>query len=241
MSLVSSSGQGQWVCNVKIGHNKCGKKYKSKSWLEKHIQNIHVSNNDKNAVVEAEKIHCDTVKTLANEVVSTIINSNLKTSQNNDDIDDTKVDIINEGNEGEEQNKNVSSSSSQCIEDLSYYKRQKSKKSFAKDAMLFKMHPHPHSRTQHQINRELADKIKFIMTKLDKITLTLEDTDKLLKREKESRQTKCVVCWDKPNNYAFIPCGHKTVCGTCAVLFMANKPECPLCRRKIYDIIQIWD
>ncbi len=51
----------------------------------------------------------------------------------------------------------------------------------------------------------------------------------------------CQICWDNPSNYAFTPCGHKTVCGTCAAQVMSSHQKCMLCRERVYDIIQIWD
>jgi hypothetical protein len=51
----------------------------------------------------------------------------------------------------------------------------------------------------------------------------------------------CQVCWDNPANYAFTPCGHKAVCGTCAAQIMGAHQKCVLCRERVYDMIQIWD
>ncbi|CAI6357192.1 unnamed protein product [Macrosiphum euphorbiae] len=48
----------------------------------------------------------------------------------------------------------------------------------------------------------------------------------------------CVVCCDSIRTHAFIPCGHRPVCGDCVVLL--NPERCPLCNQPFTTYIRIW-
>ena len=51
----------------------------------------------------------------------------------------------------------------------------------------------------------------------------------------------CVICFEKENNYAFLPCGHKCVCKDCADSNNRSRGTCPICRHKIAKIQPIYD
>jgi hypothetical protein len=44
--------------------------------------------------------------------------------------------------------------------------------------------------------------------------------------EPEEVLLPCIICLDKPKEYAFVPCGHLAVCGGC----MPSLDKCPVCR-----------
>lgn len=48
----------------------------------------------------------------------------------------------------------------------------------------------------------------------------------------------CVVCLDTLATRAFLPCGHKCVCGICSSRF--NGSSCPLCKTEIKRIVRIY-
>lgn len=47
-------------------------------------------------------------------------------------------------------------------------------------------------------------------------------------RTDDGLQPTCIVCWDRPANAAFIPCGHNCVCRRCGY----ELTRCPICRRQ---------
>lgn len=54
----------------------------------------------------------------------------------------------------------------------------------------------------------------------------------------------CVICMSEPSTHAFIPCGHKKMCRTCATnasTVLTLKHKCPICKQKFADIIQIFE
>ena len=40
----------------------------------------------------------------------------------------------------------------------------------------------------------------------------------------------CLICFERPPNSAFMPCGHGCVCDKCAVEIFDEKGVCPMCR-----------
>jgi len=66
----------------------------------------------------------------------------------------------------------------------------------------------------------------------------MKDQMKLL----ASQNTKwCVVCFERENGYAFMPCGHKCMCKICAVQTLNKFRECPYCRTRIEKIQRIYE
>ena len=65
---------------------------------------------------------------------------------------------------------------------------------------------------------------------------TLETASERVQREVMRREItavpeeqKCAICYDRPPNMTFVPCGHKMTCEVCA----ARVTECPNCRAPI--------
>lgn len=46
--------------------------------------------------------------------------------------------------------------------------------------------------------------------------------------EEARKPSKCIVCWDRPADAAFIPCGHNCVCRRCGL----ELTRCPVCRKQ---------
>lgn len=51
----------------------------------------------------------------------------------------------------------------------------------------------------------------------------------------------CVICFEKENDYAFTPCGHKCVCKQCAINSSRSRMICPICRDRVTGVQQIFD
>lgn len=51
-------------------------------------------------------------------------------------------------------------------------------------------------------------------------------------------QNMCVVCNVLEKTHAFIPCGHKPICGDCILLL--DPKRCPLCNDTFTSYIRIW-
>lgn len=51
----------------------------------------------------------------------------------------------------------------------------------------------------------------------------------------------CVVCFERENDYAFMPCRHKCVCRGCAQQVINKYKKCPICRRDAVNAQAIYD
>ena len=55
-----------------------------------------------------------------------------------------------------------------------------------------------------------------------------------------ARDTECVVCMEETRSCLFLPCRHMCVCRACADLIMASTADCPRCRTKVENIIDVF-
>jgi len=63
-------------------------------------------------------------------------------------------------------------------------------------------------------------------------------------RNTSTSSNVCVICMSKPPTHAFIPCGHKKMCDTCATnasTVRSLKQQCPICRQKFSCITKIFE
>ena len=51
----------------------------------------------------------------------------------------------------------------------------------------------------------------------------------------------CSVCQNLNAHFAILPCGHKCLCNQCKHLYTQNANFCPICRRSVTSVIQIFD
>ena len=51
---------------------------------------------------------------------------------------------------------------------------------------------------------------------------------------------ECVVCMEHERSHVLVTCGHAVVCETCAEDIMATTRACPVCRRRVEQIIRIF-
>jgi hypothetical protein len=52
---------------------------------------------------------------------------------------------------------------------------------------------------------------------------------------------KCCVCRDRTAFMVLYRCGHKCLCGVCSEVFVKGVSKCPLCRKLVTDIVQIYE
>lgn len=57
--------------------------------------------------------------------------------------------------------------------------------------------------------------------------------------------TECTICMDAPPVMAFVPCGHRCICASCADGLKASvaprEPKCPFCRTEAFMIMKVFD
>ena len=190
MEALIENKEGTWTCKAYATTTKgkrklCGKGYKSKLWLEKHINEKHINE------LEDKNTHQD-----------------------------------------EKQNKTPTQSANE-LNSLRFVARIGDEMSILKKEQS-----------------QLSSSNKFLTARVEKLTKevtelkdTIEKMSKVVESTKnEENESYCIVCWENPNNNAFVPCGHKTVCGTCAAMILSSESKkCPLCRVQVYDMLQIWE
>lgn len=67
----------------------------------------------------------------------------------------------------------------------------------------------------------------------------LEVTVEITKRT-FSEQNTCVVCQDSKKTHTFLPCGHRCVCGSCALQIFQRTRRCPICRKHAQQAIEVY-
>ncbi|EQC42383.1 hypothetical protein SDRG_00120 [Saprolegnia diclina VS20] len=53
-------------------------------------------------------------------------------------------------------------------------------------------------------------------------------------------QAECIVCLDDACDAVCVPCGHNTMCLSCASSIFESTAECPVCRAQIREVIKIY-
>ena len=71
---------------------------------------------------------------------------------------------------------------------------------------------------------------------------TVEAAPESRTSESADAGTSCVVCLSEAPTHAFVPCGHRCVCGDCEGLFASGgrRAACPLCRKEVRACIKIF-
>ena len=67
-------------------------------------------------------------------------------------------------------------------------------------------------------------------------TPKVEDAAKRV-QPKVEEDTSCVVCLEGVRTHAFLPCGHRAICGGCS----AKLTTCPMCREPFERVVRIYD
>ncbi|CAF0847011.1 unnamed protein product [Didymodactylos carnosus] len=55
-----------------------------------------------------------------------------------------------------------------------------------------------------------------------------------------SNENDCAICMDRQRNAVIRSCNHFVACYECARLLHARKDSCPLCRKRIDDVIRVY-
>ena len=60
-----------------------------------------------------------------------------------------------------------------------------------------------------------------------------------VKRAKGS--SVCSHCRGAAPTHLVAPCGHKTLCGTCAAIYAKPRSKCPVCRAPVQSVVEVFD
>lgn len=84
--------------------------------------------------------------------------------------------------------------------------------------------------------------------KIVKCVTNLSTVVSTSRRQPPSPTNDCKICFDRPINSVFTPCGHRFACYDCATQWMNNgnidygsNLNCPMCRKKIKELVQTFD
>lgn len=83
--------------------------------------------------------------------------------------------------------------------------------------------------------------INDLQNTIKKMSSHINSIENRLRAVEKKDKKLCIACWEYESSFALQPCGHKLLCGTCAATMLHSHPQCPFCRTKVTDIIQIWD
>ena len=89
-------------------------------------------------------------------------------------------------------------------------------------------------RAELQVARERLRKVKAI-----------EDMEaRAAAARAQAAAETCAICMNAPRTHAFVPCGHRSLCGDCAVHFDAfpsHEQVCLVCRTPARGALRIYD
>lgn len=60
------------------------------------------------------------------------------------------------------------------------------------------------------------------------------------KQTKTVQDTDCRICFDKKIDVVLTPCGHHCLCQNCANLVKSKNQGCPICRKKIDQVVKVY-
>ena len=84
---------------------------------------------------------------------------------------------------------------------------------------------------------ELNDKVVFKIGSISSFTCRRAKESYLTNEKKEyDSALNCAICFTNEKNVVFIPCKHNVACSDCS----KNLKNCPICRKKIIEIIKIY-
>ncbi len=64
--------------------------------------------------------------------------------------------------------------------------------------------------------------------------------DENSKSNENSSDDDCVICMDISRNSVLRPCNHMITCYECSMLLLNREDNCPICRKRIEDVIKIF-
>lgn len=86
-----------------------------------------------------------------------------------------------------------------------------------------------------QLERELAstnETMSFLVAQMTE----MQDQ---LRHLVQQNSKVCVVCYAAPNDFAFDPCGHKTMCEDHAAKYIGR--GCPFCQKLVAKVLRIYE
>ena len=84
---------------------------------------------------------------------------------------------------------------------------------------------------------ELHDKVVFKIGSISSFTCRRANINYLTNERRECDNVlNCSICYTNEKNVVFLPCKHNVTCSECS----KNIKNCPICRKKIIEIIKIY-
>jgi hypothetical protein len=83
----------------------------------------------------------------------------------------------------------------------------------------------PHPRGTHRLG-QLEKEVTAALERIRVCRLKLQAAE----------ERKCRICFDRPSDHVFAPCGHAMICGACA----ARCKACPFCNQPIQSVIRFF-
>jgi hypothetical protein len=74
---------------------------------------------------------------------------------------------------------------------------------------------------------------------LNEILRTLEDLRHKIQTAKDE-EDMCKICFARPQNTVFVPCGHLAQCEECTLERMKSSQNCDYCREPIVQIVKVY-
>lgn len=90
----------------------------------------------------------------------------------------------------------------------------------------------------HQTMEDFKSSVEAILSVMEGRMVMFDDA---VQNATRKNMKWCVVCFERENDYAFLPCRHKCVCRECAKQVSREFRQCPICRRGIEAICKIHD
>lgn len=216
-----------WICKW------CGKRYKYRGYLAKHVVECQSKN---------KKVGTET----KSEVSTNVPQKKQKTeSHNNTPPPISSKPLVDERDKSEIAPSLVSiiNSMQECIEKISANQIELMERFEKTEASVTRL-----KKGNANNLLDIRELVKVRKTDQETIKTLEEEIENLTKKFEKLKDDTinsttgyCHICWDNAANYAFTPCGHKAVCGTCAAQVLGAHRKCVLCRENVYDMIQIWD
>ena len=91
--------------------------------------------------------------------------------------------------------------------------------------------------------RDIATESRLVVANGEREETSLMDQNggPALAKGASLKEGECVVCLDAARTLLMHPCGHLSMCETCARALMEKVlPKCPICRKDVDSVVKVW-
>lgn len=99
------------------------------------------------------------------------------------------------------------------------------------------------NRSSHSNNRSdlsKSSKIFSCLITFEKKLFSVDSNNNNGNNSMASENVDCSICMDRPRNSVIRSCNHFVTCYECARLLYTRKDPCPVCRKRIDDVIRVY-